>query len=172
MLPASQYSYTAHRDTHLWKLVFASVMAAVPATMLLAMVAWVLSNPTAREQIPGFLVLVLGSVLGLLLLIGVVFAIFAWKRVNRLRRLTEVGMPVVANVEELKLLYGRSRGRPYVVGAKFTLVYEFQHQTQRVKKKTTLRAAIAQAQSRGQLDLVVDPQDATNNAIVVEGGLS
>ena len=169
MLPTAQYTYTAHRDTHLWKLLFASVMAGGPAAMLLGMAAWVMSNPAARNNIQGPLVLIVGGVLGLLLVIGIVFAIFAFRRVSRLRRLTEVGTPVVASVEEFQLLRGKRR---HVVGAKFTLVYEFQHQTFRVKKKTTLSAAIAQAQGRGKLDLVVDPQAAENNAIVVAGELS
>jgi Protein of unknown function (DUF418) len=168
MLPAPAFTYSARRDTHLWKLAFAGLMAGIPASLLLTLAATVLANPAARDHLQGMLVLIVGGVLGLLLLIALVFGLLALRRVRRLRHLTYVGMPLLARVEELRILRGKYNT---VAGASFWLVFEFQHETFRLQKRITDSAAIAQAQSRGSLEIAIDPQDAKHAAIVVAGRL-
>jgi hypothetical protein len=168
MLPAPSFTYSARQDTHVWKLVFAGLMAGVPASLLVALAASVMANPAARNHIAGLLVLMVGAVLGLLLLIAMVFGILTLRRVRRLRHLTHAGAPLLARVEELRI----HRGKHYsVVGASFVLVYEFQHQTFRQNYRTTASAAIAQAQGLGQVQIVVDPQNPTLPAMVMNGRL-
>lgn len=160
------WHYEWRRDLTVWMLILPGALGAVVAAIWIPVV-W--NTAAVAIQVGQEIVFALLFVLPVCFMLLWTFAWWAAaaRRVFRIRRLIQTGVPVQANVEKLEL----SRHDGSITAVTLWLEYELDGVRFNIKKKTSWRKVIPPARDLQRIELAVDPESPKYVAFVVDDRL-